>query len=111
MKRLANEGVSWNRLCYFNFEDNRLAPATPQTGDEVLEAFRSANPDVFDEGAYPFFDEVQETEDWGPWLRRIVDTTKATVYATGSSSRLLSREIATGFRGRAVDFVLGISRL
>ena len=106
MKRLADEGVSWNRLCYFNFEDDRLAPVTPQTGDEVLEAFRSLNPDAFDEGVYLFFDEIQEMEDWGPWLRRVVDTTKATIYVTGSSSRLLSREIATGFRGRAIDFEL-----
>ena len=106
MKKLNKSGVSWGRMCYFNFEDERLAPATPETGDEVLEAFEALNPGAFEEGVFLFFDELQEMNDWGKWLRRIVDTRRVTIYATGSSSKMLSSEITTAFRGRAIDFEL-----
>ena len=99
-------GVPWSRICYFNFEDDRLRPVTSQTGDEVLKAFEYLNPGSGAQGLYLFFDEIQEMENWGAWLRRIVDMRKATIYVSGSSSQLLSSEISTEFRGRAIDFEL-----
>lgn len=106
MKKVHDEGVPWNCICYFNFEDYRLSPVTPKVGDEVLEAFETINPGSFDQGVFLFFDELQEMQNWGKWLRRIVDTRRVTIYATGSSSRMLSSEITTAFRGRAIDFEL-----
>lgn len=99
-------GVPWDRICYFNFEDDRLAPITSATGDAVLEAFSYLHPGAMEQGAYLFFDELQEMKGWGSWLRRIVDTCKVTIYVSGSSSKMLSSEIATEFRGRALDFEL-----
>lgn len=104
--RLLNAGVSSDRICYFDFDDDRLKPCTPQTGDEVLEAFYALNPSALTDGAYLFFDELQEMDEWGSWLRRIVSTRKATIYVSGSSSTMLSTEISTAFRGRALDFEL-----
>lgn len=106
MDRLLASGVSAGRVCYFDFDDDRLKPITPATGDAVLEAFYAINPSALSEGAYLFFDELQEMSDWGSWLRRVVATRKATIYVSGSSSKMLSREIATEFRGRALDFEL-----
>lgn len=106
MKRVHDSGVPWNRICYFNFEDDRLDPVTSATGDEVLEAFETINPGAFDEGVFLFLDELQEMQGWGKWLRRIIDTRRVTIYATGSSSKMLSDEITTAFRGRALDFEL-----
>ena len=107
MDRLLQMGIPASHICYFNFEDDRVSPATARVGDEVLEAFRYLNRITDpEEGIYLFFDEVQEMAGWGAWLRRIVDTTRATIYITGSSSKMLSREIATEFRGRALDFEL-----
>lgn len=106
MDRLLSSGVPSNRICYFDFDDDRLKPITPATGDAVLEAFYAINPSALSEGAYLFFDELQEMSDWGSWLRRIVATRKATIYVSGSSSKMLSTEIATEFRGRALDFEL-----
>lgn len=106
MDALIASGISPDHICYFNFEDDRLAPVTSSVGDEVLEIFQTLHPDAFTEGAYLFFDELQEMEGWGPWLRRVVDTRKVTIYATGSSSKMLSSEIATEFRGRAIDYEL-----
>lgn len=105
MDALHNSGVPWSQICYFNFEDDRLRPITSKTGDEVIEAFTFLHPEAT-QGVYFFFDELQEMQDWGSWLRRIVDTKKATIYVSGSSSQMLSSEISTDFRGRAIDFEL-----
>ena len=104
--RLLDMGIPKDHICYFNFEDDRLMPVTPETGEEVLETFYSLCPQALSDGAYLFFDELQEMQDWGRWLRRVVDTHKATIYVTGSSSKMLSDEVATEFRGRAIDFEL-----
>ncbi|MDO4442748.1 MAG: ATP-binding protein [Slackia sp.] len=106
MDAVHKSGVPWSRICYFNFEDDRLYPVTSVTGDEVMHAFYSMHPEAIEEGAYFFFDELQEMDAWGAWLRRIVDTKKATIYVSGSSSQMLSSEISTEFRGRAIDFEL-----
>ena len=107
MDALISSGVPLRRICYFNFDDDRLGPVTPDTGDDLLEAFRYLNPETSpEEGLYLFLDELQEMDGWGRWLRRVVDTTRATIYVTGSSSKMLSREISTEFRGRALDFEL-----
>lgn len=106
MNALHESGIGWDRICYFNFEDDRLGTVTPATGDEVLDAFWSSHPQAIEEGTYLFLDELQEMQNWGAWLRRIVDTVKATIYVSGSSSKMLSKEIATEFRGRALDFEL-----
>lgn len=106
IERLESQGVQASRICYFDFDDDRLKPVTPAVGDEVLETFYEMYPDSLVDGAYFFFDELQEMEDWSTWLRRVVATRKATIYVSGSSSKLLSREIATEFRGRALEFEL-----
>ena len=106
MDNLLTSGVPENRICYFDFDDDRLKPITPATGDAVLETFYAINPSALSEGAYLFFDELQEMSDWGAWLRRVVATRKATIYVSGSSSKMLSTEIATEFRGRALDYEL-----
>lgn len=105
MDQLMALGVSRERILYFSFEDTRIDPVTPETGDQVIETFYSLNPDALEGGAYFFFDEIQEMDNWGKWLRRVVDTMKATIYVTGSSSKLLSEEITSAFRGRSIEYV------
>lgn len=106
IRSLLGRGIPANQICYFNFEDDRLAPVTSEIGDQVIEAFELLHPGALSRGIYLFLDELQEMDGWGPWLRRVVDTTRATIYVTGSSSQMLSREISTEFRGRAIDFEL-----
>jgi predicted AAA+ superfamily ATPase len=90
-------------LLYFNFEDDRLKPFTPDLGNRVLETFFALKPQARADGAHLFLDEIQVIPDWDIWLRRIVDTEKVVITATGSSAQLLSRDIATAFRGRAIS--------
>lgn len=106
MDALLAAGVQPGRMLYFNFEDNRLTERTTALGDRVLQTFFELHPDSYEHGAYFFFDEIQEVNGWDTWLRRVIDTTKATIYVTGSSSKLLSEEIASAFRGRSVVYEL-----
>ena len=46
MDALVASGVPKERICYFDFEDDRLSPVTPETGDRVLETFRYLYPEV-----------------------------------------------------------------
>lgn len=106
MLDLMKNGVSPDRICYMNFDDDRLRPYTTGLIGHVLEVFYEMNPDARKVGAYIFFDEIQDIDDWEITMRRIVDTEKVTAYITGSSSQLLSDDIATEFRGRSVSYEL-----
>jgi predicted AAA+ superfamily ATPase len=93
-------------MLYFNFADERLKPYGSGVASEVIEAFFALNPKARESGAYLFLDEIQEVPDWSLFLRRLIDTEKVTVLLTGSSSKLLSTDIATEFRGRSLGFEL-----
>ncbi|CAB3289752.1 protein of unknown function [Methanocaldococcus lauensis] len=53
-----------------------------------------------------FFDEIQEVENWEIVIKRLVEREGHNVYLTGSSSKLLSKEIATQLRGRSLSVEL-----
>lgn len=53
-----------------------------------------------------FFDEIQEVPKWELFIKRVAEREGALVYITGSSSRLLSKEIATELRGRTITYEL-----
>lgn len=103
---LREAGVSASHICYFNFDDDRLRPYAPSLVGDVLEIFYEINPEARAEGAYLFFDEVQDVPQWDVAVRRILDTEKVALYVTGSSSRMLSDDVATEFRGRSITYEL-----
>jgi predicted AAA+ superfamily ATPase len=51
---------------------------------------------------YLFFDEVQALNDWQRVIYTLYEKKRCYIFITGSSSKLLSKEIATQLRGRAV---------
>lgn len=53
---------------------------------------------------YFFFDEVQNIPNWESFIDRLMRSEKCEVYLTGSSARMLSQEIATEMRGRALSW-------
>lgn len=101
IEQLRQSGVPQGRIFYFNFADDRLLPMQPDTVDRVLDAFWRQNPSARTEGAYLFFDEVQEADNWQGFCQRIAENEPVTLVITGSSSKLSSEEIATKFRGRS----------
>ena len=47
-----------------------------------------------------FFDEIHEVDGWQKFIRRLLDQEKMKIYVTGSSCKMLSKEIASSLRGR-----------
>lgn len=102
IRRLVEQGVDRRRIVYLNFEDDRLHPLAAQELDLVLRCLRELFPEVAGQRAFLFLDEVQNVSGWERWVRRIQDSEDVEVYVTGSSSRLLTRDLATALRGRSV---------
>jgi len=104
MRRLEAGGVDRRQIVYLNFEDDRLLPIDARELDLILRAHDELYPGISGRRRYVFFDEVQNVPSWETYLRRLHDTEDARLFVTGSSSHLLSRELATGLRGRSVSF-------
>ena len=55
---------------------------------------------------YIFLDEVQNVKGWEKFVRFLVDQQKHEIYLTGSSSKLLSKELGTLLTGRHLDLTI-----
>ncbi|MBV6645161.1 MAG: ATP-binding protein [Cyclobacteriaceae bacterium] len=93
-----------DRLLYINFEDDRFYPAQLEDMDTLIRSYYSMYPDNKKRKVYFFFDEVQEIPGWEKFVRRLLDQENCRIYLTGSSSKLLSREIASALRGRTLSY-------
>lgn len=96
--------VDPHNLVYLNFEDDRLFDLKLSDMDGLMEAYYALYPDKREECVYLFLDEVQNVANWERYVRRIYDTLNVKIFITGSSSRLLSKEIATSLRGRTLTY-------
>ncbi len=106
-RRLVDEGVSRQNLVHVNFFDDRLYPLRQAGCAPVLEAVWQLYPEKKDrEKMYFFFDEIQAVPGWEAFVERLLRTEKCEVFLTGSSAHLLSRELATAMRGRALSWEL-----
>ena len=73
----------------------------------ISEAYYSLYPEKKNTSMiFCFFDEIQTIPGWEPFIDRLLRTENCQVYLTGSSARMLSREIATQMRGRALTWEL-----
>lgn len=102
MRELVDSGVPREDLLYVNFEDERLGDITAADLSRIIEAHYRRNPAGRSRPGALFFDEIQLVDGWERFVRRLVDTEPAHVCVTGSSAKLLSREIATSLRGRSL---------
>lgn len=102
MQELLEKGLEKERLLYLNFEDERLLPFSAQNFQSILETYYRKFPAFKTRECYLFLDEVQRIEGWDKFVRRVLDTEKLSVCVTGSSSKLLSTEIASSLRGRSL---------
>ena len=105
MDRLLDGGVPRENILYLNFFDDRLHNLQKEGLGLIIEAYYSLYPEKKDnEKVYCFFDEIQAIEGWEPFVDRLMRTEKCEVYLTGSSAQMLSKEIATQMRGRALSW-------
>ena len=103
MKDLLASGVAKDRMLHVNFEDDRLLGMTLEDLRYVPDVYYQMFPENRDKLCYFFFDEIQNIAHWESFVRRMVDTPNVQVYLSGSSAKLLSREVATAMRGRSVE--------
>ncbi|MDW8293709.1 MAG: AAA family ATPase, partial [Anaerolineae bacterium] len=103
MREAFEAGAPREALLYFNCEDDRLAPMDTAMLDAALEEYYRLYPIARAQNALLCWDEIQVVEGWERFIRRLLDTEQAQVYLSGSSARLLSRELATEMRGRALE--------
>ena len=104
MNDLLQRGVNKDNILYVNFENERLVGITASDLDGLLIAHKELfNPDGM---IYVFLDEIQVVENWDKWVRKVYDTGMYRLIVTGSSSELLSGEIATSLAGRNLTYVV-----
>lgn len=107
IQRLLDSGVSRRNILYLNFFDDRLHPLRHENLGVIAEAYYALYPEKKNtETVYCFFDEIQAVPGWEPFVDRMMRTEKCEVYLTGSSAHMLSKEVATQMRGRALSWEL-----
>jgi hypothetical protein len=105
IEQLLKNGVKKSQIIYINFENERLIATKATDLDNLLIAHSMAF--TPQEGLiYLFLDEIQNVENWDKWVRKIYDLHKYRIIITGSSSELLSIEIATALAGRNLSYIV-----
>lgn len=90
-------------VIYINFEDERLEFSSNNL-NLIMESYFEMYPNKKENNIIFFFDEIQEVKGWEKFVRRIYDSVSKDIFITGSSSKLLSKEIATSLRGRTITY-------
>ena len=106
INNLIEDSINPSQILYINFEDDRILPLNVKELNTILEAYYELYPENTSETLYLFFDEIQNIDNWELFIRRVHDKKNARIYITGSSSKLLSKEIATSLRGRTLSYYL-----
>jgi hypothetical protein len=106
IKDLLKEGIKKENILYINFEEPKLIEISLRDLTSLLEVFYEIYPQNRKDKVWFFFDEIQNIKDWEVFVRGILDKQNAQVFISGSSSKLLSKEIATALRGRALSYLI-----
>ena len=106
MKKCLERGVPKSRLVYFNFEDERLTDITAKDLHLICDEYYVMFPENRSSTVWFFFDEIHLARGWESFVRRILDSENVKIYISGSSAKMLSKEIASSMRGRCVEATL-----
>jgi predicted AAA+ superfamily ATPase len=103
MDHLEAQGIQQKAMLHINFEDPAFAPFLElKLLDDLYDLYRAQ---IYPQGkAYLFFDEIQNVPEWERWVRARNETEDIKIFITGSSGRLMSRELGTLLTGRHVSF-------
>jgi len=104
--RLAS-GRSPEGQLMLSLEDERLAGMSVADLGWLLEEHARQFPGLREAGVMTIYlDEVQTVPGWEGLVRRLMDAGGVEVFVSGSSAKLLSREVATSLRGRAMEVLV-----
>jgi predicted AAA+ superfamily ATPase len=87
---------------FVNLEDHRLQSPTVEALDLLVRLYYEQEPGRHGRTVYLFLDEVQNVFGWEGFVRSMMDRENVQIFVSGSSSKLLSKEIATSLRGRSL---------
>lgn len=99
-------GRAPHRQVYFNFEDERLEGLEAGQLSLIPQTHLRLFPEPSHEPVTLYLDEIQTVAGWEKFIRRLLDEGGHEVFLSGSSAKLLSREIATSMRGRSWEVVI-----
>lgn len=86
---------------FFNFEDPIFFPgANVDVLDQLLSLYEE---ETGNSPTLVILDEIQNVQGWERWVRKAIDLGRYQIVVTGSSSHLLSSEIATAISGRVIE--------
>jgi len=95
------------RAVFISFDDDRLVNLDLAQLDLLLEEYYRRFPELRGrKTVHWFFDEIQLVTGWERFVRRIIDSEKVEVVVSGSSARMLSREVHTSLRGRGMETII-----
>lgn len=99
--------LSSERAIYLSFDDDRLVGLELAQLGFLLEEYYRRYPRLRgSEMVHWFLDEIQLVPGWERFVRRVIDSEKIGIVVSGSSARMLSREVHTSLRGRGMATVI-----
>ena len=108
IKKLIKKGTESKNILMVNFEDRRFAEFYPKFLDEIYETYiEFLKPD---KEQFIFLDEIHNVPKWEKWVRTMHELGKGKIIISGSSSSLLTGELASILTGRHLDvFIFPLS--
>jgi len=95
------------RALFIGFDDDRLAGLEAEQLGFLLEEYYRIHPSLRSrETVHWYLDEIQLVPRWERFVRRVLDTEQCEIVVSGSSARMLSREVHTSLRGRGIATVI-----
>lgn len=95
------------RALMLGFDDDRIANLEADQLSLLLEEHYRRYPALRGKGTVLWLlDEVHLVKGWERFVRRVLDTEAVEVVVSGSSARMLSREVHTSLRGRGFETVI-----
>ena len=105
IKEIIKSGAKKENILYLNFEDPRLIDVNFKEIMDVVKVHWQLYPFSTKGLLHVFIDEPQNINKWELGVRALYDE-GFDLYLSGSSSKLLSKEIATSLRGRTLSYLI-----
>jgi len=92
---------------YLSFDDDRLGELPLEQLGFLLEEYYRRYPGLRGtKQVHWFLDEIQLVSGWERFARRVLDTEKISLVVSGSSAKMLSREVHSSLRGRGMETII-----
>ena len=92
---------------YLSFDDDRLGELGIEQLGFLLEEYYRRYPALRGTArVHWFLDEIQFVSGWERFARRVLDTEQISLVVSGSSAKMLSREVHSSLRGRGMETII-----